>query len=54
VRSHDSRSPYAKSLDALCKSARKQLEQVPLPSTPSEIKALGERVNRIGNNSSAS
>jgi hypothetical protein len=46
--SHDSRTPYAKRLDALCKGTRKQIEQVPRPTTPPEIKALGARVNAIG------
>jgi hypothetical protein len=45
---HDSRTPYAKSLDALCKSTRKELEHVPRPTTPQEIKTLGEQVNTIG------
>jgi hypothetical protein len=47
--SHDSRSPYAKSLDALCKATRKQIEAVPRPTTPMEVKTLGGRVNAIGN-----
>jgi hypothetical protein len=47
--SHDSHdSPYAKSLDSLCKDTRKQIEKVPRPTTPAEIKTLGERVNTIG------
>jgi hypothetical protein len=44
----DTRSPYVRSLAALCDGTRKRVEKVPRPATPAELFATTRQVNAIG------
>ena len=45
---HDSRSPYAKQLDALCKDAGGRIAKIPRPETPAALVSSRKQINAIG------
>jgi hypothetical protein len=45
---HDSRTPYAKQLDELCKRAGSRIAKIPRPETPTELIRSKREVNAIG------